>query len=490
MEAPFPLANLTMTLLLPALLAGLVLSNEPAPLLPTSPVRAGGDEVEDVEALLVDCEAFGWSGTVHIQRGKKVLLNRGFGLADDESGRACEPDTRFEIASVTKPIVAAAILALVEANKVHLDVPISAYLPGVPEHSKGITVRHLLVHSSGMTRSGPSGHGTDLEAAVAKYLSEPPATDPGDAFQYWNGGYALLAGIIEEQSGKSFEDYLRSRVFKKAGMRSAGFTGDELPEKEQARGYQPGAADRWASDHPYGSYGWQYKGMGGIVTGAEGLAKFMHAYAAGKIIDRDLVLEAIKPAGKQHRLHNRCLGWEVNWDFPSRSYRIEHGGSVRGFQSSATFVLGTNLSIVLLSNRGGCPIHWLGTNARLLAMGEQAREDQPLLPPATIEWKKGKLQELVGDWVSKDAETLTLAAKGPRSLTATASVVLTTGDGERSAVSSQTIFATTSKEGLQTHGWSGKPGKDSELVWNGLKGAKAHLQLTDPHQKKIIFKRK
>ena len=481
-----------MTPLFSSLLVGLALAASPAPSHSgpnqPPPSHAGpgaraGDDVEEAEAFLVDCEAFGWSGAVHIQRGKKTLLSRGFGTADDESGRACTPETLFEIASITKPIAATAVLALVEARKVDLDASITEYLPSVPDHAKGITVRHLLLHTSGMPRSGPSGHGDDLEAAVAKYLSEPPSADPGENFEYWNGGYALLAAIIEQQSGKSFEEYVRSRIFKKAGMKTAGFTGDKIPESSQARGVQSGSQARWATEHPYGSYGWQYKGMGGVVAHVEDLARFLQAFAGGKLVGRALVADATQP-----KTGRRGLGWEVNWDFPSDSYRLEHGGSVRGFQGYVHHALGSKLSVVVLSNRGDCPTGQIALNVSRLAVGELSKNDQPRLPPSTVQWKKGQLKELVGDWKSESGETLGLESTGPRSLAANCSLSLSKG-GDRIAIGSPTAFATVSKFGLETHVWSHKPARNSELVWNGLKGSKARLTLTGPEGKATTFTR-
>ena len=84
-----------------------------------------------------------------IARNGTILTAKGYGLADAQNDVAMKPDTRFELASITKQFTAAGIMMLVEENKVDLDAPVASYLPDIPDAWKAITVRHLLTHTSG-----------------------------------------------------------------------------------------------------------------------------------------------------------------------------------------------------------------------------------------------------------------------------------------------------------------------------------------------------
>ena len=104
-------------------------------------------------------------------------------------------------------------------------------------------------------------------SAVASYLgSKPLARKPGTAAEYWNGGFALLAALIESVTDEGYTTYCKTHVFQPAGMTSSGFTGDSaLAADRQAVGYAGDRPVRRAADHPYRQYDYGYRGMGGVV---------------------------------------------------------------------------------------------------------------------------------------------------------------------------------------------------------------------------------
>jgi len=293
--------------------------------------------------------AFGFSGTVLVARGDEVLLENGYGLADAERGTRNTKDTVFEIASVTKPFTAAAILRLEQDGELKLSDPIAKHLPGVPARFRDITIRHLLTHTSGMPRMGPGGGGDDLGKAVAAYFSGTRAEAAGARAEYWNGGYALLAGIVERVTGKSYMDYCRAALFEPAGMKSTGFTGEDRWEDERlARGHAGGAVVRTANGHPYGSYGWQYRGMGGIVTSIGDLYRWKRSLAAGTVLGE---------AARKKHLESAKPGYACGWHAGEASWgarKVSHGGSVRGFHAQvAWYPDDGDVFIAVLSNVNG-----------------------------------------------------------------------------------------------------------------------------------------
>ncbi|QDV10022.1 D-alanyl-D-alanine carboxypeptidase precursor [Planctomycetes bacterium Poly30] len=355
------------------------------------------DPKRAIAEYMAGCEALGWSGVVLVRHQGKVLYHEAHGLADRETGRALEKDTRFEIASLTKPLTATAIMGLVDEGKVDLDASIADYLPGVPDHAKAITVSHLLSHESGMPRSAGGGRGDDLAIAVADYLREPPVHAPGTREDYWNGGYALLAGIVETVDGNSFEESVRKRVFRPAKMKSSGFIGEDVPEKEVARGYEAGKESRLATEPPYGGTGWHYRGMGGIVTHAEDLLRFVDAFDSGRIVKQGTAKLMQTRASANHG-----LGWGIAYSMETGLRRV-HGGDVRGFHVYLTSLVDKKVDVIVLSNFGPTETYKVTWNLEALALGQELPH---AAPPERAVWKAKDLEALRGTWTSAQGSVL------------------------------------------------------------------------------------
>lgn len=350
-------------------------------LLLAAPVRASDESLaERIDAYLESCAAFGWSGVALVARDGEVLLRKGYGLADRATQRANDPDTLFEVASLTKVFTASAIMKLAETGKLTIDDPIALHLPGVPEEKHDITVRHLLTHMSGMSRQS-GGQGADVAAAVRSNLDGPRARKAGVTMEYWNGGYALLAAIIENASGKSFEAFCREQVLGPAGMASSGFTGDDaLPLDRQAMGYDGDRAVRFAAGHPYGAYDFRYKGMGGLVTSAEDLWRFAEALRAGRVLKPESLQRMLVPATE-----HQGLGWGLLVSARGTP-RLVHGGAVKGFHTAFEILPTERAAIVILTNVEGVPPWKLQWNIQSMLFGEAPRYAMPpALAPMTDE---------------------------------------------------------------------------------------------------------
>lgn len=393
-----------MATLLHALLTVQLASAAPAAV-PPPPASAAQEETrpKDVESYLQACAAQGWAGAALVVRKGKVLYEGGFGDADRDAGTANGPEVLYELASLTKPLTAMAVLALYEEGKVDLDASIAEYLPGVPEARRGITVRDLLCHSSGMPRAATGGRGEDLAAAVAGYFATPAKQAPAVAAEYWNGGYALLAGIVQEVSGMSYADYCRERLYARAGIEGAGFTGDALDPAQQAVGYDGALAVRRAAEHPYGSYGWQYQGMGGAVMSPRQLLQLLDAYEDGKLLaPATVALMETEVRGSYG------LGWAVTKTQDGHR-RVAHGGDVRGFHVQLMRCPEEEVSIILMSNVEGVPMWKLAWNVEALLFELPMRTPPP---PAVHARTAKRLKELLGTWAAEDGSRIEVLADG------------------------------------------------------------------------------
>src|ERR1700744_489148 len=165
-------------------------------------------------------------GSVLIVRDGHVLADRNFGSANIEWHISNTASTRFHIGSLTKQFTAASILLLAERGKLHLDDPVSKYLDNPPAAWNGITLLHLLTHTSGIVsitdlapeQAALTRGGTPAEI-VERFRNQPLLFPPGTQAHYSTSGYILLGMVVEKASGKPYATFLQKNIFDPLGMR-------------------------------------------------------------------------------------------------------------------------------------------------------------------------------------------------------------------------------------------------------------------------------
>ena len=212
-------------------------------------------------------------GAIALVRDGKLFYARGFGYSNAESKTPVEPDALFRIASVSKPLTAAAIMTLVEEGKLSLDDRVAPFVADfapaagttVDPRWEQITIRHLLNHTGGWDRTKPIGGFDPIDrpltaAAVVgapapassetliRYMRGMPLDfDPGAKHAYSNFGYIILGRVIERVSGVPYKEFVRTRVLQPVGAnrtqqgksRMAGALAEEV------RYYMPGTGLNW-----------------------------------------------------------------------------------------------------------------------------------------------------------------------------------------------------------------------------------------------------
>lgn len=178
-----------------------------------------------------------FSGSVLVAHEGKIVLRKGYGYANLEHLVANTPETKFEIASLTKAFTAFAIHDLAKQEKLKLQAPLCESIDGCPEAWKPITVAQLVHHVSGI----PDYEGTienDSAKAVIEWAKPRPLDfAPGSKSKYSNTGYLLLGLIIERASGRTYEQYLRERVFTPLKMTATMHIDRTRPQLHRADGY-------------------------------------------------------------------------------------------------------------------------------------------------------------------------------------------------------------------------------------------------------------
>lgn len=332
--------------------------------------------------------AMHFRGAVLAARGGKVVAALGVGPADLD-GKVCnDACTLFELASVTKQFTAAAVLVLVQDGVLRLDEAIADRLPGVPEACRTITIRQLLQHTSGMPATNGRGGGDDLAAVVPRFLAGGPQHAPGTHWEYWNQGYSLLAGIVERAAGEDFVGFCKRRLFAPGGLTTACFTGDIAPAGATvAIGKSFHAAARSALEHPYGSYGYQYRGMGGAVASVWDLWHWDRALRGDAVLSAPSRREFFTPG-----LGDYALGWFVR-QLDGRVVQ-HHGGSVRGFLCEVRRFPAEDAFVVVLCNRDDGPMGEVANGVTTLLFGGAIEVPKPLAAASG--------EGVLGDWRSAE----------------------------------------------------------------------------------------
>ncbi|HEY6844383.1 MAG TPA: serine hydrolase domain-containing protein, partial [Thermoanaerobaculia bacterium] len=255
-------------------------------------------------------------------------------------------DTRFHIASVSKPITAAAVLMLADRGKLSIDDPVSKWVPDFPNGER-ITIEELLMHYSGLADASATPEYNEWSrfpqtpsSLVQKLAKLPLRSQPGTAYSYSNSNYHLLALIIEKASGMSYGDFLAQNIFKPLGMTStAHHASDAAIIDRLARGYMPKDAADWEKP-PY--FDWTSKtGNGSLYTTAHDLLKFQ--------LPRLLKPETVE-ASYGFNNKNRRVGmfWFHHDVGGHRSVYIS--GSSPGFKAYMERFVDDDVTIIVLAN--------------------------------------------------------------------------------------------------------------------------------------------
>jgi CubicO group peptidase (beta-lactamase class C family) len=299
-----------------------------------------------------------FNGAILVVDRGQVVYERAFGLANMELNAPNRTTTRFEIASMTKPMTAIAIMQLVQEGRVRLDGKVSDYLPWYPsETGRRISVEQLLNHTSGIRQDIGFGDdpspGSEVVAAInADLLSNdslvkliarrPLRFEPGASFGYSSDAYAVLGAIVEQVTGKPFWQALRERVLDRAGMTETGVSYEGPLVPQRAAGYAQ-RFDGYTNAPHIG-----VTPAGGLYSTLRDLHRFDRA------LDGDtLVNEQSKALLFAVRSVVTAYGWKTGEDtLPNGTRRrvLRITGGLPGFQALMVRIPEARRTIILLSN--------------------------------------------------------------------------------------------------------------------------------------------
>ena len=382
-------------------------------------VPAGEPLSAAFDAILGPAYSQGGPGaTAIVVKDGRTIYRKAFGLANVELQVTMRPDHVFGIASLSKHIAAAAILKLEEQGKLSVRDDISMYLPTYPFHGSRITIEHLLTHTSGIN---PLSETSDLRAAPAQegrlvdVLPEwvkdlPPVSAPGERWAYSNFGYNLVAAIVEQASGRSFQEFLQKEIFDAAGLTQTYYNDRRRIIPLRATGYDASGADTF---NVLGSRSriFQPVGAGSLLSTVDDLARWNAALTAGHLIGPASLAKMFTAYTlKDGSSTGYGYGWDLGEDEGRRVY--EHAGGTTGFVAHMVYMPDDHVFVCVLSNKASAPVPIQATAHRLAA----AAAGRPIAEPVAAPVSPEALDRLAGTYRGSDVGTCTVSRDGGRLL--------------------------------------------------------------------------
>jgi D-alanyl-D-alanine carboxypeptidase len=291
--------------------------------------------------------------SIAIVRNGKVASTKGYGMANLELSVPATENTVYQLASVTKPFTATAVMVLVEEGKLGLDEEISKQLADLPKTWKSVTVRQLLNHTSGIKNYAavrafhktPSKDYTHREI-LDFVANEPLEFAPGDKWEYSNTGYILLGMLIERVSGKTYGDFLAGRIFEPLGMMQTRVNDLRAIIPNRAQGYDSkGGVLR---NGEYLSPSQPFAG-GMLVSSVSDLVKWDASLETEKLLKKSSLEQMVTPTETKK---GEAAGYGFGWYVEKVNGRrlIAHGGGLPGFSAQISRFVDDKLTVIVLTN--------------------------------------------------------------------------------------------------------------------------------------------
>ena len=259
------------------------------------------------------------------------------------------PETLFQIGSISKTFVATAAMALVAEGRLDLDEPIVTSVDDLrlstPELTAGVTMRHLVTHTTGWVGDyfADTGEGDDaLARFVAKLAKAPQLTPLGETYSYNNSAFNLASHVVARIHGSTYERAVRDLVLRPLGMSRTCFSAEEAITERTATGHRAGVPQRWRRPRAH-------HGAGGVLSCVDDLVRYARFHLAAPTDGPDHVAEMQRPQRAAGSLCDEVgLSWMI--DRHNGVTLVHHGGTTNGYQADLRLAPERDLAWVMLTN--------------------------------------------------------------------------------------------------------------------------------------------
>jgi CubicO group peptidase (beta-lactamase class C family) len=318
--------------------------------------EAAGDpsaRVDDLFARFAETPSPGCAVAV-VERGR-VVLARGYGLADLEARTPITPRTVFEIASISKQFTAASVLLLAERGRLSLDDDVRRYLPELPRYDATITLRHLIHHTGGLPSyidllrlSGKHYQDVTTDADALAALAGEPRLEfrPGTAFKYSDTGYFLLSLVVRRVTGETLREFAAENLFAPLGMSDTQILDDSTRRiPRRAAAYSPATGGGFQREES----NWEQTGDGAVNTTVLDLARWDGNFYSGAVGGQALV-DAMMTPGSLAGGRPLSYAGGLFLDRFQGLRRVRHAGNWGGYSAELMRLPDRGLSVITLCN--------------------------------------------------------------------------------------------------------------------------------------------
>jgi len=293
--------------------------------------------------------------SVAIARDTQVVFARGYGMANLEHSVPVTPESVFHIDSISKNILAAVVLQLVDEGKLRLDDDVTKYVPEAPIQGHHVTVRQLINHTSGIYSFTSLPNADDNERlelthdqVLGLIKDKPFDFEPGTRWRYDNSAFYIAGMVVERVTKQEYGAYVREHVFKPLGMNSASMCDARMVVPHLASGYE---MDRGTMVNA-AFVSWKLPfAAGAVCATATDLLKWEAALDSGRVLTQS----SLALMRTQTTLAD---GTKIDYGFGTRLGSLDghrmlgHTGSGGGFRNVFETFPDDHLTIVILTNLG------------------------------------------------------------------------------------------------------------------------------------------
>jgi len=293
---------------------------------------------------------------VLIARGDQVVLQRAYGSADLERAVPLSVDSVLDIGSTSKQFTAACVLMLAAEKKLELEDPVKKHVTELPACCDAVTVRHLLLHTSGipdyiglMMKAGADLEdrtGAD-EAVESLKRVEALLFPAGSKWEYSNSNYFLLSEIVERTAKRPLAEFAHERIFEPLGMSQTHIHNDSRQlVKNRALSYTKGPRGAWI----WCFSNWEQTGDGAVFTTVGDLLRWARNYTTGTAGGEALLKSMSTPGALDD---GKALGYGMGLMFTEEKGErvVSHGGAWAAYRAELMRVPERDLTVICLANR-------------------------------------------------------------------------------------------------------------------------------------------
>lgn len=296
-------------------------------LLTSVSIAANPGPAAGIDALFASVKPSDPGAAVMVIQNGQVVFQRGYGVTELRTLHKIDEHTNFRLASLSKQFTAMAIMLLAHDGKLRYDEALTEIFPEFPAYGKGITIRNLLNHTSGLIdyedlMAQQYGNTPDDKIpqirydGVLKLMESVTSTKfpPGSQWAYSNSGYCVLAMVVEKVSGKPFGDFLHERIFEPLKMeQTVAYEKGKNEVPNRAYGHTPQGKGFRESDQSSTS---ATLGDGGVYTSLADLALWDGALRNHTLISEQEMkpaLTAVQPSGGPAREDGHAVSYGFGW---------------------------------------------------------------------------------------------------------------------------------------------------------------------------------